>query len=85
VTTLRRTLAVLVFACVEVLWVGARPANGATPGGTTGYWLVGADGGVFSFDAPFYGSGVTPPGACDFSPQAPSTRDSVGADVAIEA
>jgi hypothetical protein len=21
-----------------------------------GYWLVGADGGVFNFDAPFYGS-----------------------------
>jgi hypothetical protein len=24
---------------------------------TGGYWLVGADGGVFSFDASFYGSG----------------------------
>ena len=23
---------------------------------TGGYWLVGSDGGVFSFDAPFYGS-----------------------------
>jgi hypothetical protein len=27
----------------------------ATPDGT-GYWLVAADGGVFSFDAPFLGS-----------------------------
>ena len=28
-----------------------------------GYWLAGADGGVFSFDAPFYGSGVHAGGA----------------------
>jgi hypothetical protein len=42
---------------------------------TPGYWLAGADGGVFTFNAPFYGSGVpTPgsPGACSFSPQPPS-------------
>jgi len=24
---------------------------------TGGYWLVGADGGIFSFNAPFYGVG----------------------------
>jgi hypothetical protein len=24
---------------------------------TGGYWLVASDGGVFSFDAPFYGAG----------------------------
>ena len=24
---------------------------------TGGYWLVGADGGIFSYDAPFYGAG----------------------------
>jgi hypothetical protein len=24
--------------------------------GTGGYWLVGADGGIFSFGAPFYGA-----------------------------
>ena len=40
-----------------------------------GYWLVGADGGVFSFNAPFYGSGSTPVGPCTFSPQPPSTLD----------
>ncbi|MDA8071182.1 MAG: hypothetical protein M0Z82_06145 [Actinomycetota bacterium] len=28
----------------------------ATDPGTGGYWLVAADGGVFSFDAPFFGS-----------------------------
>jgi hypothetical protein len=35
----------------------ARPVVGmaATPTGG-GYWLVAADGGVFSFGAPFYGS-----------------------------
>jgi len=40
-----------------------------------GYWLAGADGGVYSFNAPFYGSGYTGsgPGACSFTPQAPST------------
>jgi hypothetical protein len=42
-----------------------------------GYWLVGEDGGVFTFGiAPFYGSGVTVPGACAFSPQPPSTLNS---------
>ena len=48
----------------------------ATPAPTSpGYWLAGADGGVFSFDAPFYGSGSAPAGPCTFSPQPPSTRD----------
>jgi hypothetical protein len=28
----------------------------ATDNATGGYWLVGSDGGIFSFDAPFYGS-----------------------------
>jgi len=37
------------------------PANGdavATPS-APGYWLAGGDGGVFAFNAPFYGSGTT--------------------------
>ena len=41
-----------------------------------GYWLAAADGGVFSFNAPFYGSGAIHPGApgiCSFNPQPPST------------
>jgi hypothetical protein len=42
-----------------------------------GYWLAGADGGVFAFGAPFYGSGLPSRtagtlGACTFTPQAPS-------------
>ena len=79
-TTLRRTLAVLAYSSFLVVGAGVRgalPADAATPGPAPGYWLVGADGGVFSFGAPFYGSGVTPLGACDFSPQAPSTESPV--------
>jgi len=40
-----------------------------------GYWLAAADGGVFAFNAPFYGSGALHPGApgiCSFNPQPPS-------------
>jgi hypothetical protein len=76
VTTVRRALAVLAIATVGVMLVGATPSTAAPPPATPGYWLVGADGGVFSFGAPFYGSGVTSPGACDFSPQSPSTLNS---------
>ncbi len=77
-TTVRRTLAVLTFTCVGVLWVGAPPIKvAAAPQSTSGYWLAGADGGVFSFAAPFYGSGAEPPGACGFSPQPPSTRNAL--------
>jgi hypothetical protein len=71
----RQALAVLAFASVAVLLTNATPSSAASPPPTPGYWLVGADGGVFSFGAPFYGSGVGPAGACDFSPQAPSTLD----------
>ena len=69
----RGTLATLAVACVGLLSVGAAPVSAATTRSTPGYWLAGADGGVFSFGAPFYGSGTTPPGACGFSPQPPST------------
>jgi hypothetical protein len=60
-----------------MLWVGATPNNAAALPPTPGYWLAGADGGVFSFGAPFYGSGVLPPGVCDFTPQSPSTRNAL--------
>jgi hypothetical protein len=45
------------------------PQNSAAPG----YWLVGADGGVFAFNAPFEGSGApgpTSPGLCPYAPVA---------------
>lgn len=48
---------------------------------TPGYWLAGADGGIFSFNAPFYGSGAFHPGApgvCSFNPQPPSTLRRTG-------
>jgi hypothetical protein len=75
VTMVRRSLAALALACIGVLAVGPSPANGATAAPTPGYWLAGADGGVFSFGAPFFGSGTgttSTPGACDYSPQSPS-------------
>jgi len=54
--------------------VGASELRQTPPAPTAGYWLAGADGGVFTFgNAPFYGSGVTIPGACAFSPQPPGT------------
>ncbi len=71
-TTVRRILAVLVFASVGVIATTAS-ADASPPPSTPGYWLAGADGGVFSFGAPFYGSGTTLPTTCGLSPQPPST------------
>jgi hypothetical protein len=68
----RRLLTVLTLTVASALWVAPTRAIAAPPRPTPGYWLVGADGGVFSFGAPFYGSGATVPGACRFSPQPPS-------------
>ncbi len=71
--TFRLTAALLAFACIGAPLASTTSANATTAPLAPGYWLAGADGGVYSFGAPFYGSGVTPPGACGFSPQAPST------------
>ena len=65
----------LSMTCAVSMLATSSPA-GAEPAPTSpGYWLAGADGGVFSFDAPFFGSGSTPAGPCTFSPQPPSTLD----------
>jgi hypothetical protein len=50
----------------------APAASAAAP--SAGYWLAGSDGGVYAFNAPFFGSGYggPGPGACTFTPQAPS-------------
>ena len=41
---------------------GAPVVGMAAAGDGKGYWLVGADGGVFAFgDAPYYGSDPNPP------------------------
>ena len=70
----RTVAASLIFACMGVTLAGTSAASAATAQPSPGYWLAGADGGVFSFGAPFYGSGSTPQGTCLFSPQAPSTH-----------
>jgi hypothetical protein len=73
--TVRRIMAISAMTALGVglLTVPTVSAGAASPRPTPGYWLAGADGGVFSFGAPFHGSGATPPGACGFSPQPPST------------
>ena len=72
-TTIRRTVALLTLACIGVPLTGSPAANAATAPPAPGYWLAAADGGIFSFGAPFYGSGAIPTGTCGFTPQPPST------------
>jgi hypothetical protein len=67
-----KLLVVLTLVGAGVLLVGAASVNAATVQPTPGYWLTGADGGVFAFNAPFYGSGTTVPTTCGYSPQPPS-------------
>ncbi|MGH9078772.1 MAG: hypothetical protein ACRDYE_01600 [Acidimicrobiales bacterium] len=70
----RRTVAIIVSSIAGTLLVAPLPASaGPAP---PGYWLGAADGGVFAFNAPFYGSGALHPGApgpCSFTPQSAST------------
>ena len=70
----RRIVVILVSTVAGALLIAPLPASGAPP--PPGYWLAAADGGVFAFNAPFYGSGAFHPGApgpCSFTPQSPST------------
>jgi hypothetical protein len=62
------------FALVGASLMGSASTGGATvaPQGSPvpGYWLVGQDGGVFAFNAPFEGSGAPAsgsPGVCPFA------------------
>ena len=71
-TTLRRVVAIVAFASVGVLTMPTVSADAAALRPAPGYWLAGADGGVFSFGAPFHGSGTAAAATCGFSPQAPS-------------
>ncbi len=69
----RCTVAIVVSSVASVLLIAPLPAGAAPP--PPGYWLGAADGGVFAFHAPFYGSGALHPGApgpCSFTPQSPS-------------
>jgi hypothetical protein len=63
---------VLLSCAFTCLPTAVSATNAATP--SPGYWLAGSDGGVYSFNAPFFGSGYSGsgPGACAFTPQAPS-------------
>jgi hypothetical protein len=82
--TVRRILTIVAVASVGVLMTADVSAGAAPSRPASGYWLAGADGGVFSFGAPFYGSGTTPPGPCGFSPQAPSTLNGMlGCDAIV--
>jgi hypothetical protein len=68
----------VVTACLSLLGLTLLPTTASATTSiapSPGYWLAGADGGVYSFNAPFYGSGYggSGPGACSFTPQAPST------------
>ena len=75
VRTMLVTVATLLVASVLPVLLAPSPA-GAKPAPTApGYWLAGADGGAFAFNAPFDGSGAAPGGPCTFSPQPPSTLD----------
>jgi len=69
----RRAATAVALLCAGVLCLAPTHAGAAPPQATPGYWLLGADGGVFSFGAPFYGSGTSSPGTCGFSPQPPSS------------
>jgi hypothetical protein len=58
---LRRTTLVLVLALAGV-FLSAPTVARAQPVSGPGYWLAGADGGVFAFgDAPFLGAVSAPP------------------------
>ena len=52
---------------VGVMSFAGGPAGAGPVSTAPGYWLAGTDGGVFSFNAPFYGSGSDPVGPCRFS------------------
>jgi len=52
-------VAVLGTVCMTLGLANVGGAAPVAPAPTPGYWLVGADGGVFSFNAPFFGSGAS--------------------------
>ena len=70
---IRRILMVLVTGLGLSLVTVPSPAQAGTrlPPTHPGYWLAGSDGGVFAFNAPFYGSGrpsTAQPDSCGFFP-----------------
>jgi hypothetical protein len=67
----RWTLTVVVVGLLAAVLMAPTEGGAGAPPTVPGYWLVGGDGGVFAFNAPFYGSG-TPSAAqgssCGFPP-----------------
>ena len=62
----RRTLTAVVLGLVAAVLIAPTQGCAGGPSAVPGYWLVGGDGGVFAFNAPFYGSGT--PSAAQSSP-----------------
>ena len=56
-TRVRFAVLVAIVAALAVALARGARGRGAGPG----YWLLGSDGGVFSFGVPFLGSAATPP------------------------
>src|SRR5665213_562860 len=76
-----RPLVVLPMVLVGALMLASGPAGAGPIGTSSGYWLAGADGGVFSFNAPFYGSAGGFNGACLITvlPSPNNTQSACGA------
>jgi hypothetical protein len=68
----RRLLFAIGLLSAAACFLVPSPVASAAPASESpGYWLAGADGGVFAFDAPFYGSGALhpdTPGQCAIIP-----------------
>ena len=59
-----RTIAALVVGSFLLCVLGPATVASASPSNSPGYWLLGGDGGVFSFGSNFAGSAATDPRRC---------------------
>ena len=67
----RRTVTMIVLALLAAVLLAPADGGAGVPTTVPGYWLLGGDGGVFAFNAPFYGSGTPSAGSassCGFPP-----------------
>jgi hypothetical protein len=76
---MKRWLSIGSSISIVLIFLGAGQAEAAQgprsapTAASPGYWLVGADGGVFSFNAPFYSSGLPSSGSPTDCPYVPGT------------